>query len=649
MKRIRDQGSVREIAFGGLPAVAQALLQMHPRDEYYADAMFLRSIVENIPYMVFVKDAADLRFVRFNRAGEELLGYSRHELIGKSDYDFFPLEEADAFTRADRAVLAGRRAVDIPEEPIRTRNRGIRHLHTKKIPVFDRDGQPRYLLGISEDITEFKHVAAELNRTREVAEAASRAKTDFLARMSHEIRTPMNGIIGMTELALGTALTGEQREYLTMLRDSANSLRAIVNDILDFSKIETGKLDIESVPFDPRDCVEKAVQTFGLQARAKGLRLRVRIPAGVPKMVVGDPGRLRQVLVNLVDNAIRFTDQGRIEVTLWARRRSKKSVTLAFVVSDTGIGIPDDKKQVIFDAFTQADESTSRNYGGTGLGLAISSRLVEMMGGRIWVTTAPGKGSKFHFTVDFNLSARARRQKAGGVPAVSRLEPLRVLVAEDNQVNRLLIVRMLEQEGHKVSVAGSGAEAIELVKRGPVDLVLMDLEMPNVGGLEATRLIRASEKRHGGYVPIVAITAHAMPGYRERCLDAGMDGYIAKPIQKEDLWRAIAKVLPSRPVERRDPPAQPTGNGDILHVVGRMARQEIAQIEGHIRRGRLERVRVMAHNLIGAAGMLGVAPAVDVARALEAAAQGRDRARARVLCRQLDATMATTLSKSVGG
>jgi PAS domain S-box-containing protein len=645
MKRIRYQASVQDMALGGLPAVAQALLHMHSRDEYYADALFLRSILENIPYMIFVKDAVDLRFVRFNRAGEELLGYSRQELIGKSDYDFFPLEEADAFRRADRAVLTGRRVVDIPEEPIRTRNRGVRYLHTKKIPIFDRDGQASFLLGISEDITEFKHVAAELNRSREVAEAASHAKTDFLARMSHEIRTPMNGIIGMTELALGTALTSEQRDYLTMVRDSANSLRAIVNDILDFSKIETGKLDIESVPFDPRDCVEKAVQTFGVQARAKGLRLRVRIPARVPKTVVGDPARLRQVLVNLVDNAIRFTDKGRIEVTVWTRRLTKKSATLAFVVSDTGIGIPDDKKQLIFEAFTQADESTSRNYGGTGLGLAISSRLVEMMGGRIWVTTVPKKGSKFHFTVEFSLTTRQRSQPADEVQTVPRLEPLRVLVAEDNHVNRVLVVRMLEQEGHKVSIAGSGAEAIELIKREPVDLILMDLEMPNVGGLEATRIIRAGEKRNGGYVPILAVTAHAMPGYRERCLEAGMDGYIAKPLQREELWRAMAKVLPSRLSERRDPQAKPAMDGAMLHVVGRLAQQEIAQIEGHIRRGRLERVRVMAHNLVGAAGMLGVRPAVDVARELEAAAQGRDRVRAQVLCRQLGATMA----RAVGG
>jgi PAS domain S-box-containing protein len=622
------------------------------------DALFLQSIIENIPYMIFVKDAADLRFVRFNRAGEALLGYSRHELIGRSDGDFFPVEEAAFFTRQDRAVLRGRTVVDIPEEPIRTRRLGLRYLHTKKIPIFDRQGDPRYLLGISEDITELKAVQAELRRAREAAEAASRAKTDFLARMSHEIRTPMNGIIGMTELALSTELTDEQREYLTMVRESAQSLLAIVNDILDFSKIETGRLELESVLFDVRRCVEKTVQAFGVQARDKALRLEVDVAADVPRAVVGDPVRLRQVLVNLIDNAIRFTDAGRVGVRVRVRKRGPAEATLAFTVIDTGIGIPEEKRRVIFEAFAQADESTTRVYGGTGLGLAISSRLVEMMGGRISVATRPGKGSRFQFTARLGISAgRIALESRAAPKAAPRLAPKRVLVAEDNRVNRLLIVRFLEQEGHEVIVAESGAEVIGALRHDPVDLILMDLEMPNLGGLETTRHIRAAEKRRGGHVPIIALTAHAMSGYREKCLEAGMDGYIAKPVSKQELLGALARFLPRRapaaaatPAPRVPAPAggasSPWGS-DMIDLFGRTTRRELAQMEGLIRRGKLERARVMAHNIVGVAGLLGMRPAVETARRLEAAAKRGDPARARVLCRELRTTV-DRLAPSLG-
>jgi len=391
----------------------------------------------------------------------------------------------------------------------------------------------------------------EIERLLDQTKEISRHKSEFLANMSHEIRTPMNGVIGMTNLVLTTQLTDEQREYVETARLSADFLLTVLNDILDFSKIEAGRLDLSPVDFSLKDCLEQTGRMLSLQIANKKLEYSLSIGEDVPDGLVGDSDRLRQILLNLVGNAIKFTDQGGISLSV--RRQAPVAadadgVTLHFEVRDSGVGIPADKQGVIFDAFRQADGSTTRKYGGTGLGLAICSRLVNMMGGTIGVESEPGKGSTFHFSARLGVAigspseaAEQTRKLATAVNAFNpeRVTHLRILLAEDNPVNQRLATRLLEKRGHQVTVTATGRGALQRVQEETYDVVLMDVQMPEMDGLEATALIREWEKIRGRHTPIVALTAHSMKGDRDRCLAAGMDTYVTKPF---DVVRLIEVV-----------------------------------------------------------------------------------------------------------
>lgn len=391
--------------------------------------------------------------------------------------------------------------------------------------------------------TQRKQREETLRRAQAAAETANVAKNQFLANMSHELRTPMNAILGMTDLALSEQLPAMVRDYLQTTKEAANRLLELLNEILDFSHIEAGGFELESTPFSLSKTVQQVVTTIGSRAYEKGLKLACELPNDLPDNVVGDPLRLRQVLISLVKNAVKFTPNGKIILQVAIERQSPQAVVLRFSVSDTGIGIASENLEKIFTPFAQADPSTTRRFGGTGLGLAVSQRLVNLMGGRIRVESQPCKGSTFQFAVTLPLGERGQAA-SGATSTVLRapIRQLRVLVAEDTLANQIVVLHLLGRRGHCVKVAQNGLQALELLQNHDFDVILMDVQMPEMDGLAATAAIRKFDEPTKSRLPVIAITANTLTGDREHCLAAGMDGYISKPIKGEELIEMVERL-----------------------------------------------------------------------------------------------------------
>jgi PAS domain S-box-containing protein len=494
-----------------------------------------QQIMQNSLDVICIIDAEG-RFTTVSGACEQLWGYTPAELIGCPFIDLVHPDDQARSIEAAGKIITGENLRDFENRYVRKDGSSVAVTWSVSWSATENS-----MFCVARDATERKQAEAALEQAREAADRANRAKSEFLANMSHEIRTPMNGVIGMTGLLLDTSLTGEQREQAETIRQSGEALLNIINDILDFSKIEAGKLELETVDIELPHVIRGAVDLMQGQAKTKGLALCSDIDANVPVHLRGDSGRVRQVLLNLIGNAIKFTAEGAVKLQVSLERESDEMAKIRFHVSDTGIGIPQEKHDSLFLAFTQADSSTTRKYGGTGLGLAISQQLVTKMDGEIGVESAPGEGSTFWFTAQFPKQPSSVVSAIKRGPAepreISRSE--RILIAEDNIVNQRVLAHQVKRLGYVADTVADGCEALEALSRIPYDFILMDCHMPELDGYETTKRIRANGNGHQPY--IIAITANAMQGDKDFCIAAGMDGYVSKPVRAVELQAALEK------------------------------------------------------------------------------------------------------------
>jgi PAS domain S-box-containing protein len=532
---------------GGMGLTFSRLEQTN-RELSKSDTRF-ETIVEHANDIIFEIDAASQTFSYVSSTCRSLLGYEREDVLWASFRKFLHEDDIDMAQRMLRASLEDGAVHGETEYRVRHRNGTWRWHQTKGGPVRDPDGRIVGFAGISRDVTERKEIEGELLRAKEVADAATKAKSEFLANMSHEIRTPLNGVMGMIQLMQLTGLDEEQAEYAQTAMESCRRLVRLLTDILDISRIEANLLCIQRAPMDLGEVLAQTSGLFSPISRESGVDLRIDFDPAIPARLYGDAARLQQVLTNLVGNALKFTPSGSVSLEVSRLRDIRPGeCRVHFCVRDTGIGIPDDKLDSLFKPFSQVTEGFTRSHQGAGLGLSICRRLVGLMGGNMSVISEAGSGTEVHFCLGFAMDGAAEAESGPGrpVPELS-LEGVRILLAEDDRFSMVLAERLFTRSGAKVEVAADGYQVIEALSRANFDLVIMDIQMPGMDGVEATRAIRAGQAgSRMKYVPVIAMTAYAMIGDRERFLEAGMDGYVSKPFEIEELLRVIGDVMRRR-------------------------------------------------------------------------------------------------------
>ncbi len=598
----------------------QQKLDQRLRDQQF----YTRSLIESNIDALMTTDPSGI-ITDVNKQMEALTDCTRDELIGSPFKSHFT--DPDRAESGIKLVLSDKMVSDF-ELTARARNGKTTVVSCNATTFYDRGRTLQGVFAAARDVTESKRVQAELQLAKAAAESASQTKSDFLASMSHEIRTPVNAIMGIADLLAMTPLSEEQGRYVEIFRRASDNLLDLINDILDLSKIEASQLDLEKTEFSLADLVEKVMEMLGMRAQQKGLRLFCAIAPDVPISLVGDPTRLRQVLLNLLGNAIKFTERGEVSLRVALDAESPVANTVRFTVADTGIGIAEDKLGIVFDRFTQADSSTTRRYGGSGLGLTISKRLVELMDGRIWVESDVGEGSVFSFAIPLEIWSGLLPQAVAvvGVPATPALRPLRILLVEDYPDNRTIILAYLQDTPYHLEIAENGLAACEKFFAGNYDLVLMDRQMPVMDGLSATRAIREWEREnHRPATPIISLTAAALKGDREMCVAAGCTAYLTKPIKQDVLLRTIHEFA--------GPSQQPRSDTNVLRDTI-LVRKFADRVPLFLRNRRLDVIRMtealdqqdfrtvefLGHGMRGEGGMFGFPAITEIGAALEQAA-----------------------------